>query len=108
MSKRLRENRYFVLYLIEEADKIPLKKVLNIATSSQVNALSEIAANVAYSNIPLSKIQRRQGHKLVKKIENICDSNASVKTRHKALLRGFRAVKYLLHVSKAYLRTVLL
>ena len=105
MSKRLKDNLPLISFLTSDIPTVQLKLVLASLTKEQVNAISEIAANVLYGNIPISAKHKKLLRPFKSKIEAI--TSKSFKERKRLITKEVRTVKATLQAARTLLKTLL-
>ena len=107
MSKRLKYNLRLIDFLTDSIAPNQFKLVLKSLSTDQVNAISEIAANVLYGNIPISDYYKKTLKKFKSKIEAIGNSKNKLSTRKNLIVKEPKLVKLILLAASPVLKTII-
>lgn len=107
MSKRLQTHQYLIHFLISDISPKQLRTVLNSLEQEQVNALTEIIANVLYGNIPISNHFKAKLKSYKGKLLQISDPKTNWTKRKSIISKNPHVLKTLLLAAKDLLKSVL-
>ena len=105
MSKVIRDNWNFIQLLIKSSSLKQQKALLNSITQDQLRALSEIAVNVLYGNIPLTTRTKAKLKPYKVFYTHLADKKNSLK--QKQLTSNINAIQLLLKAVLTFLQSVL-
>ena len=107
MSRRVRENWPLLNFLMQKLPSTQVKIVLTSLTPEQVNAIGEVAANIAYGNIPISASHKDILKRYASKIEFIGNSSNSLQKRKSMIISHPKIILLLLNAAKPLLKSLL-
>ena len=107
MSEVVRKNLYFIQLLTKSPSVKQLRGLLQNITDEQLKALSEIAVNVLYGTIPLTKKTKEKLKPYKSFLTLLSDKKKSLKQKRFRLSAKLSVLQLLLRTVLPFLQSVL-
>ena len=107
MSKHLKSHWPLVEFLLYAKSPSQLQAALSTLSEEQLKALGEIALNVLYGVIPITRHHKNQLSSYSNKLDIIGNSSVSAKKRKSLITKNPAAILSLLTAARPVLKTLL-
>lgn len=87
MSKIIKEKQYVTL-LAKTKNRKDRAAIIDLGTTSQINALSELIVNILNANIPLNLKNKSRLARYKSDLRRLCRNTLSTKTKKRILQQG--------------------